>query len=138
MPKEYDPQELAAQTDPLVLYVVVRESLGMSPGKIAAQVGHAIDLLLEYYYVSLALDPVERQGHYHSLMKAWKEESRRKVALRADEKEWEKLKAEFPEAFIVRDAGLTQVEPGSETVVALWPMRKSERPKLLKRLQALK
>lgn len=37
-----------------------------------------------------------------------------------------------------KDAGLTEVDPGTETVMALWPMRKSERPPLVKRLQTLK
>ena len=38
----------------------------------------------------------------------------------------------------VRDAGLTEVEPNSETVLVTWPIRRSEYPKILKRLQTLK
>ena len=37
-----------------------------------------------------------------------------------DDEEWERLKAE-PGAVVVRDAGLTQVEAGTETVIALAP-----------------
>lgn len=55
----------------------------------------------------------------------WLATSYRKVVLRADDKEWERLKAELW-CFLVRDAGLTEVESGSETVLVLWPMRKSE------------
>jgi len=63
--------------------------------------------------------------------------SYRKATLVADDKEWEKLKEQLW-CFVVKDAGLTEVDPGTETVMALWPMRKSEVPKLVKRLQTLK
>jgi peptidyl-tRNA hydrolase len=33
--------------DPFVMYIVVRESLGLSPGKIGAQCGHAVEYLME-------------------------------------------------------------------------------------------
>lgn len=66
----------------------------------------------------------------------WSSNSFRKVALKADDKEFEKLKKEFT-CFVVVDAGYTQVAPGSETCMALWPMRKSQVTKTLKRLQVL-
>lgn len=31
--------------DPIIMYLVVRESLNMSPGEIVAQVGHAVGML---------------------------------------------------------------------------------------------
>ena len=37
---------------------------------------------------------------------------------------WERLRA-FPDAVVVRDAGLTQVEPGTETVLALAPLERA-------------
>lgn len=39
---------------------------------------------------------------------------------------------------LVVDAGLTEIPSGSETVIGLWPMRKSQVPKTVKRLQVLK
>ena len=39
----------ANQTDPLVMYLVVRESLHMTTGKIAAQCAHASQMLLMSY-----------------------------------------------------------------------------------------
>ena len=33
------------QEDPIVMYLIVRESLNMSIGKTAAQVGHAVQML---------------------------------------------------------------------------------------------
>jgi peptidyl-tRNA hydrolase len=60
--------------------------------------------------------------------------------LKADEKEWIKLKQEIKDQphVIVRDAGLTELEPGTETVIGLWPVRKSKRSKTVARLQVLK
>ena len=38
------------QEDPWIMYLIVRESLNMSAGKIAAQVGHAVGIIYESYY----------------------------------------------------------------------------------------
>jgi peptidyl-tRNA hydrolase len=74
-----------------------------------------------------------------ALFAEWLDTSFRKVVLRADDKEWEKVKA-CPDItyVIVRDAGLTEVEAGSETVIGVFPLRKSQAPKIIKRLQVLK
>jgi peptidyl-tRNA hydrolase len=75
----------------------------------------------------------------HDLMFKWVKSSFRKVVLRADDKEWEKVKACPDLTFVtVRDAGLTEVAAGSETVLGIWPMLKSQAPKVLKKLQVLK
>jgi peptidyl-tRNA hydrolase, PTH2 family len=114
--------------DPLVVYLVVRESLGMSPGKIAAQCAHAMRLLLTEFH---------RFPHVGTHFLTWLEGvAPRVVVLRADDKEWERLKG-AAKCFVMRDAGHTEVAAGSETAMALWPMRKSERPATLRRLQAL-
>lgn len=130
----------AEQEDPWVMYIVVRESLGMTPGKMGAQVGHAVGIIAETFrHMSIDDDWEPLEGEQLVLfenMKAWLDQSFRKVILTADEKEWIKLKEQH-DCYLVRDAGLTQVEPGSETVIGLWPMKKSSRSKLLKRLRAL-
>lgn len=145
----------ANQEDPIVMYLVVRESLGMSAGKLAAQCGHAVGMLDRKYDKQIAvieghIDPVygppddlesripERVKAALTIWDEWDNTSFRKVVLTADEKEWEKLKALDVPKVIVVDAGLTEIAPNSETVIGLWPMRKSERPKLVKRLQVLK
>jgi len=122
------------QEDPWVMYLIVRASLEMGTGKIGAQVGHAVAMMYEHYFtgayvLSKAVDPF---SFFH-----WRKDSFRKVVLRANEKKWEKIKENL-ECFVVRDAGLTEVDPGSETVIGIWPMKKSEQPRLLKKLQALK
>lgn len=135
------------QEDPIVMYLIVRESIGMSAGKLGAQTGHAVGMqMLQYFQCAMNIqiegynDQSVLSKHQHDIFVAWLGESYRKVTLTADEKEWAKLKEFYktPEAVVVVDAGLTELEPGTETVIGLLPMKKSERPKLVKRLQALK
>jgi len=151
-PNPYDTPELIelrkGQGDPLILYLIVRESLGMGVGKIAAQCAHATQMVM-LRHLELERDAWENQmspahspSHeaaqkLRSVVEEWLRTSFRKVVLKADDKEWAKIK-ETVNVFVVKDAGLTEVEAGSETVMALWPMRKSEAPKIIQRLQVLK
>ncbi len=116
--------------DPLVMYLVVRESLSMSPGKLAAQCGHAVQMLMQAYS-DVQGSPGARD------FDAWLGGDYRKVVLRADERAWEKLRHEPVVHVRVRDLGLTEVAGGSETVLGFWPMRKSAASKTLKRLRLL-
>lgn len=145
----------AEQPDLVVMYLVVRESLNMSPGKLAAQCGHAVGMLDRLYFRrrrTMDLGPDEHQSRSEhrrleamteidpddmALFELWDRTSYRKVTLRADDKEWEKLKASGLRHVVVRDAGLTELEPGSETVIGLWPMFRSQAPRLVRRLRAL-
>lgn len=156
--KDYDSSEEIElrknQEDPIVMYLVVRESLNMSSGKIGAQCGHAAQMILMDYVrhggeVDANPNDLPHPGgdpntpvselHRMHVMFRWLDSSFRKVTLKADEKEWRKLK-EIPglSFVVVKDAGHTEVAPGSETVIGIWPMYRSQRPKLLKNLQALK
>jgi peptidyl-tRNA hydrolase len=74
--------------------VVYRKNLKMSPGKLAAQTGHAV-LGLNGAYASMSI-----------------------VVLEASDKKFQETKAAHPEACVVRDAGRTEVAPGTETVLA--------------------
>ncbi len=145
-PNPYDRPDLLDlrknQDDPLILYFVVRKSVPMTPGKLGAQIGHAMGML-DGRYRQLVQQDHEEGALYgedekkHKVTTEWLAASYRKATLVADDKEWEKLKEQLW-VFVVRDAGLTEVEQGTETVMALWPMRKSEAPKLVRRLQTLK
>lgn len=148
----------ASQKDPIVMYAIVRETLNMSTGKIAAQCMHAAQMLtLKYFEMKDTSSLIQRQmkeapqsrdfllSEYVKLSTPistfgeWLNSSFRKVVLRADDKEWNKVKAEFKDSMVlVVDAGLTEIPSGSETVIGLWPMLKSQAPKIIKRLQALK
>lgn len=152
------------QEDPIVMYLIVRESLGMSIGKTAAQVGHAVGMLFLKYseedgylnklykdyvhslYEDKSYGDIFRIYTSHremeeriKLFQKWMESSFRKVVLRADENEWKKLKTDLKNQIVlVVDSGLTELPPSTETVIGVFPMYKSQRPKILKRLQALK
>ena len=146
------------QEDPIVMYLIVRESLSMSMGKTAAQCAHASQMLqlkntrLDWEIESYLPLPHEAVGYDGSnipqdlkdrskIFSQWLDSSFRKVVLKADDKEWAKVKEAFQGEYarvLVVDAGLTEIPSGSETVIGLWPMRKSEVPKVIKRLQVLK
>ena len=141
------------QEDPLVMYLIVRETVTMGVGKTAAQCAHASQMLqLKYsnliaeaesymdiiYKTSFEDIPQEIIDKLNVFDK-WMNTSFRKVVLKADDKEWAKLKDEFKDSMVlVVDSGLTEVAPNTETVIGLWPMHKSQVPKLVKKLQVLK
>lgn len=136
-------QKRAMQEDPIIMYLIVRESLNMSIGKTAAQCAHAAQILTLKYFDPIVKNDISILGldeEKQKLFKEWLLSSFRKVVLRADEKEWLKIKNEFSpnNIALVIDAGLTELEPNTETVIGLSPMRKSQVPKLIKRLQVLK
>ncbi len=123
--------------DDYVMYLIVRESLGMSPGKIGAQCGHAVQKIMEEYYRYIAL------GNQFIATAEWLENYYTKIVLKANDKEFEKIKKEFFtdaefKCSLVVDKGLTEIASNTETILGLWPMKRSEVPKLIKRLQLLK
>lgn len=149
------------QEDPIIMYLVVRESLinDMGLGKCCAQVGHAVSMLMIDYhkldkrydkYIT-ELDKKFDQDYtnpdlignnfpmiQYILWADWLKEGICKIALKADDKEWMKLKEEQKDSLVlVVDAGKTQIPAGSETVIGLPPIRQSQRTKLVKRLQIL-
>ncbi|HOK58636.1 MAG TPA: peptidyl-tRNA hydrolase Pth2 [Methanothrix sp.] len=92
--------------------IVVRDDLKLSTGKLAVQVAHASIMAMEL----TRKDIVEQ----------WKEEGMRKIVLRGgDEEHLFRLKSEAESlgipAAIVRDAGLTEVPPGTVTALGLGP-----------------
>lgn len=149
-----------SEEDPIVMYLIVRENLNMSVGKTSAQCAHAAQLLTVKYFnlkrlisdiqkgsPHLSTDDQEKQmatykniAPYISIFGEWMAHSYRKVVLRANDKEWARLKEECKDEphTIVVDAGLTELQPNTETVMGLWPIRKSQVPKVVKRLQVLK
>jgi PTH2 family peptidyl-tRNA hydrolase len=98
----------------LKVVVVVRYDLGMSPGKLAAQVGHAIHSL-------------SREGD-EDLLEAWDDEDScsKIVVLGVDNEELLDSVCDCAEeygidVFPIEDAGRTEVSPGSFTVAAFGP-----------------
>lgn len=130
---ELDAMSTEPETDPLALYLVVRTSLRMSPEKLAAQVGHAVQYVLAWSLVHAT--PTYPGRQIQRRVDEWlRNNDSRKIVLHANEEQWKELR-ELNPAEVVVDAGHTEVPVGSETVTVFWPMRKSERPPLLRKLR---
>lgn len=111
------------------LVVVARKDIKLGPGKLAAQVGHAS--------VECAL---RAQRHQPSVFREWMEEGQKKVVVRAaSERELFELKAVAERAglttALIRDAGHTQLAPGTVTVLGIGPGREDEVDEITRHLQ---
>ncbi|ENN96604.1 peptidyl-tRNA hydrolase [Methanocaldococcus villosus KIN24-T80] len=95
--------------------IVIRNDLKMGKGKMVAQGGHAI---IEAF--------LQAQKRKPELVEKWLKEGQKKVVLKVNsEKElidiYNKAKAHGLICSIIRDAGLTQLDPGTITAVAIGP-----------------
>jgi len=93
----------------------VRSDLKMTAGKIGAQIGHAT---LGSYQKALKKNP--------DILERWENIGQTKVALKiSSEKEMMELEKDARDrgilTFIVMDAGRTQIESGSKTVLSIGP-----------------
>jgi len=97
------------------LVIVVREDLGLSPGKMCVQVAHAA--------VMCAMSTkAKKTSWYHS----WAQEGQKKVVVKAFDMEHlnELRRAAMAQrlcAELVTDAGLTEVAPGTVTCLGVGP-----------------
>ncbi len=108
--------------------IIVRDDLKLSKGKLAVQVAHAA--VSTYEYAS------------EEVRKAWKQGGQKKVVLRVPGlKELFELKElarrhGFP-AVLITDAGLTEVPPGTTTVLGIGPAEAGELDKITGNLKLL-
>jgi len=97
------------------MVLVVRGELRLTPGKAAVQVAHAAVLL------------VEAGGRQRgAVLDAWRAEGQKKIAVvAATLEEMEELrrkaKSKGLSTVMVEDAGLTEVAPGTRTVLGIGP-----------------
>ncbi|KAL1501317.1 hypothetical protein ABEB36_006660 [Hypothenemus hampei] len=110
--------------DEVRLILGVRNDLKMQKGKVAAQCGHGA--MAAYANVSQKRP---------ELLKEWLKNGGTKIAVKIDsEEELLELEKNAKDlkilCNIIRDAGQTQVLPGTRTVIAIGPARKSELKKL--------
>lgn len=129
------------EEDPIVMYLVVHE-IGMSTGKLAAQIGHAVGAIYDKHSEMVAISNYTNLPYSGlQIWEDWKNKDFRKVTLTANDSKWNKLKSQLLDLHIdhsmIIDAGYTEIPRGSETVISIWPMRKSSRPPILRKLQAL-
>lgn len=109
--------------------IVVRKDLKMSRGKACAQVAHA----------SLGASEIAMEKS-ESWYKAWKKRGQRKVIVYVESEEelievYNQAKSEALPCFIVRDAGLTELLPGTLTAAAIGPAPESKVDKITGKLK---
>ena len=111
--------------------IVIRQDLGMSTGKKVAQGCHAS--------VTAVL---EAKKHAKGDFNTWFRGGQKKVALKIRSEEdlntiyHDAKKMHLPCA-VISDAGLTQLEPGTKTAVAIGPAKSSEIDKITGNLKLL-
>ncbi len=102
------------------MVIVARQDLKLSKGKLAAQVGHAA--------VDCALKAMK---HDRRTFDAWHQDGQKKTVLKVQgEKEFFPLKmaaeaAGFSTA-LIKDAGHTEIPPGTVTVLGIGPGNESD------------
>lgn len=108
--------------------IIVRADLKMSRGKTCVQAAHA------------ALGAAEKASK--DWYEVWKREGQKKVVVKAaNEKEMYELyetakKAKLP-CYLVQDAGLTELEPGTTTALAMGPAPNESIDKITGKLKLL-
>ncbi|MFP4005801.1 MAG: peptidyl-tRNA hydrolase Pth2 [Candidatus Hadarchaeia archaeon] len=95
--------------------IVVRSDLNMSPGKLSVQVAHGS--------VSAAEKAMEKRPEWY---KSWKKERQKKVAVKVKNADVLKELKSLAENLniphkLVQDAGLTELPPGTPTVLGIGP-----------------
>jgi len=110
--------------------IIIRSDLGMSKGKIAGQCAHAS---VSAYALALSREKEDARE--------WEEEGQKKIVLKVGgEGEllalYEQMKREMPCA-LIRDAGKTQLEPGTITCFGAGPADEAIINKYTKELKLL-
>jgi PTH2 family peptidyl-tRNA hydrolase len=111
--------------------IVIRSDLGMGRGKLAAQSSHAS--LMAYERVRSA---------YPEVASSWKSEGQMKVVLKVQSESelleyYNKAKAAGIPCDLVRDAGHTQIEPGTLTCFGAGPWKENELDSIFGKLKLL-
>ncbi|WP_159881661.1 aminoacyl-tRNA hydrolase [Paenibacillus puerhi] len=108
---------MTAPTRDIVQYFIVNSELGMSSGKMAAQVAHAA--------TTMTLHCLLNDKSSHATFQAWLNAGQKKIVLRGTEADL--LRLSKVEGYLaIRDAGHTEIPSGSLTVVVLPPADKEE------------
>jgi len=97
------------------MVIVTRKDLNLSPGKLAAQVAHAA--------VTCALETKKNNSRWFT---KWQNEGGKKAVVKVDsEEDFYLLKKKAEEldifAYIVEDAGHTEIPAGTKTVLGIGP-----------------
>lgn len=115
------------------LYFIVNSSLKMGNGKTAGQVGHACSAIIRRAY---------EQGISKKEYELWVAEMEAKIVLKTSNEEeffeiCNKLKKDDFLPIIIKDAGKTQIEPNSSTVIVFGPINVKKCPSYISNLKLL-
>ena len=111
--------------------IILRKDLDMGTGKLVAQGSHAS--LMSF---------LNTEKKYPDITKRWLEEGETKIVLKVNkQEEFEELKNKLKRSGmpfqVVKDAGQTQVPPGSETAIGIGPYYTDEINKITGKLKLL-
>ncbi len=111
--------------------IAVRTDLGMSKGKMAVQVAHGAVSAAERARVS-----------QQEIFRSWLREGQKKVAVRVSSEdelmELRRLAVTHGLPFaLIRDAGMTELPPGTTTVIGIGPARSEDVDKVTGNLKLL-
>lgn len=120
------------------VWIAIRKDIAMSPGKLAAQVGHAL-----FKLALVSAGQAKDDAVAFDNLKRHIDEGGAKIAVVCDSKEHLLEICAFAETVgipwtFVQDAGHTEVSPGTLTVCAFGPTKRSDLPSPLKRLRLYK
>ncbi|OIW25853.1 PTH2-domain-containing protein [Coniochaeta ligniaria NRRL 30616] len=121
------------------LVLVVRTDLGMTKGKMAAQCGHAT---LACYKTLLQESQKNPSGAAAKLLKRWERHGQAKIAVQTKSQDemlelMGKARSLGVTAEVIADAGRTQIDAGSLTVLGVGPAPKSVVDKITGHLKLL-
>lgn len=127
------PNVSVATDDEIVMYLLIRADLSMPKGKIAAQAGHAVQLVIR---------AVERtdSDQAKQWLREWEAGSYAKIPLRLDGHDWFAWMKNAMHGIVyveVVDEGRTSVEPGTMTAVGLQPMPRSRAREIIGKMKLL-
>lgn len=110
-------------------YIIVREDLNMSPGKIAAQCAHASETITTWYCDLNFFNNYLEQGHIKIIKKIKPEEKMMNL--------YKKLCDANINSFLIEDIGLTELEGKNITVLGIVPTEEKTIEPFVKRLRNL-
>jgi peptidyl-tRNA hydrolase len=110
----------------IAMYIFVNYDLKMGIGKIAGQVGHITQKLIEDILLNHKHSKNEESKKIYEDYRKWKKDYHcAKIILKATQEDIEEY-SKLPNTFCVYDAGKTQIEANSLTVVGFYPSSKKE------------
>ena len=123
------PTDKLADTNELIMYIIINKDLKMSPGKTAAQASHSVTTYL--VNVMNSDNAFEKNRLFE-----WYSDCQKKIVLGAHQNVMEILEKD-DRCYAIHDKGLTEIPTGSLTAICLGIHTKDEVKDITKRLQLL-